>query len=92
MTKQILQRWVLDKKRKKREFFIIQTKWLKHEKDEKGTNPKEEKAVAILKLKTLNNTKELKSFLGAMQNLTKVLPNLSEITNRLRKILKKKEP
>ena len=54
--------------------------------------PNEEKVEAIQKLKSPNNTKELKSFLGAIQNLAKFLPELSEKTDRLRKLLKKNEP
>ena len=61
------------------------TKWLGHEIDENGIKPNEEKEEAILKLKSPNNTKELKSFLGAIQYLVKFLPKLSEKTDRLRK-------
>ena len=42
-----------------------QTKWLGHETDENGIKPNEEKVEAILKLNPPENTKELKSFLGA---------------------------
>ena len=67
-------------------------KWLGHEIDENGIKPNEEKVEAILKLKPPENTKELKSFLGAIQNMAKFLPKLSEQTDRLRKLLKKNEP
>ena len=43
---------------------------------------------AILNLKPQNNTKELKSLLGAIQFLARFLPKFSEKTNRLRKLLK----
>ena len=69
-----------------------QTKWLGHEIDENGLNPNEKIVEAILKLKLPNNTKELKSFLGAIQYLANFLPKLSEKTNRLRKLLEKNEP
>ena len=46
---------------------MSQTKWLGHEIDENGTKPNEEKVEAIVKLKPPENTKELKSFLGAIQ-------------------------
>ena len=52
--------------------------------------PSEEKVGALQKLKSPNNTKKLKSFLGAMQGLAKFLPKFSEKTNRQRKLLKKK--
>ena len=76
---------------RKSEFFLKRTKWLGHEDNENGIKPKEEKVEAIQKLKSPNNTKELKSFLGA-QYLAKFLPKLSEKTDRLRKLLKKNEP
>ena len=77
--------------KRKSEFFLKRTKWLGHETDKNGIKPNEEKVEAIQKLKSLNNTKELK-FLGAIQYLAKFLPKLSEKTDRLRKLLKKNEP
>ena len=47
---------------------------------------------AVIKLKSPENTKELKSFLGAIQYISKFLPKLSEQTDRLGKLLKKNEP
>ena len=57
------------------------TKWLGHElmKTEK---PNEEKLEDILKLNPPENTKELKSFLGAIQWMANFLPKLSGRTNR----------
>ena len=77
--------------KKKSEFFMKQTKWLGHEIDENEIKPNEEKVEAILKLNPPENTKELKSFLGAIQYMAKYLPKLSEKTDRLRKLLKKNE-
>ena len=68
------------------------TKWLGHEIDENGIKPKEEKIEAIQKLNPPRNTKELKSFLGAIQYMAKFLPKLSKQTDRLRKLLKENEP
>ena len=65
------------------------TKWLGHEIDDNGIKPNEEKIEAIQKLNPPKNTKELKSFLGAIQYMAKFLPKLSEQTDRLRKLLKK---
>ena len=59
--------------------------------DENGNKPNEEKVEAILKLKPPENTKELKSFPGAIQYMANYLPKLSERTDRLRKLLKKNE-
>ena len=78
--------------KRKSEVSLKQTKWLGHEIDESGIKPNEEKVEAIQKLKSPNNTKELKSFLAAIQYLAKFLPKLSEKTDRLRKLLKKNEP
>ena len=78
--------------RRKSEFFLNRTKWLGNEIDENGIKPNEEKIEAIQKLNPSKNTKELKSFLGAIQYMAKFLPKLSERTDRLRKLLKKNEP
>ena len=43
-------------------------------------------------MKSPNNTKELRSFLGAIQYLANFLLKLSEKTDQLRKLLKKNEP
>ena len=78
--------------KRKSEFFVNQTKWLEHEIDENGIKPNEEKVEAILRLKPSENTKELKSFLGAIKYMAKFLPKLSERRDKLRKLLKKNEP
>ena len=62
-----------------------------HKIDEDGIKPDEEQVEAILKLNPPENTKELKSILGAIQYMAKFLPKLSERTDRLRKLLKKNE-
>ena len=49
---------------RKSQFFLKRSKGLGHEIDENGINPNEVKVEAIQKLKSSNNTKELKSFLG----------------------------
>ena len=67
--------------KRKSQFFINRTKWLGHEIDENGTQPNEEKVEAISKLKAPENTKDLKSFLGVIQYMAKVLPKLSERTD-----------
>ena len=69
-----------------------ETKWLGHEINENGIKPNEEKVEAILKLKAPENTKDLISFLGAIQYMAKFLPKFSERTDRFRKLLKKNEP
>ena len=77
--------------KKTSELFMNRLKWLGHEIDENGIKPNEEKMEAILKLKPPENTKELKSILGATQYMAKFLAKFSEQTNQLRKLLKKNE-
>ena len=62
-----------------------QTKWLGNGIGENGIKPNEEKVEAILNLNPPENTKESKSFLGAIQYMAKFLPKRSERTDRLRK-------
>ena len=71
------------------EFFKNRTKWRGHKIDENGIKPNEEKVEAILKLKAPENTKDLKSFLGAIQYMAKFLLKHSERTDRLRKYSKR---
>ena len=62
------------------------TKRLGHEIDKNGIKRNEGKVEAILKLIPPEYAKELKSFLEAIQYMEKVLPKLSERTDRLRKL------
>ena len=66
------------------------SEWLGHEIDENGKKLNKEKVESTLKLNPPENTKELKSFRGAIHYMAKFLPKVSERTNRLRKLLKKK--
>ena len=50
---------------------------------------KQGKTDAINKLQPTTNTKTLKTFLGAIQYFAKFLPNLSEKTDNMRRILEK---
>ena len=51
--------------------------------------PIKDKTEAITKLKAPENAKELKSFLGSVQHLSKFINNLSKRTDRMRRLLKK---
>ena len=57
--------------------------------NQNGVKPIQDKTDAITKLKAPTNTKELKSFLGSIQHLSKFLNILSKKTDRMRKLLKK---
>ena len=57
--------------KKKSELFMKKTIWLGNEIDENGIKSNTEKVKAILDLREPENTKQLKSFLGATQYLAK---------------------
>ena len=73
----------------KSEFFKTEIEWIGHKIDQNGIRPIQDKLMAIKNLKQPNNEKELKSFLGAIQYLSKYIDNLSAQTDSLRQLLKK---
>ena len=74
---------------RKTELFKKELTWLGYLINQNGVKPIQDKTDAITKLKAPTNTKELKSFLGSIQHLSKFLNNLSKKTDRMRKLLKK---
>ena len=74
---------------RKPELFKKELTWLGYLINQEGVKPIKDKTEAITKLKAPTNTKELKSFLGSIQHLSKFLNNLSKKTDRMRKLLKK---
>ena len=74
---------------RKTELFKKELTWLGYLINQNGVKPIQDKADAITKLKAPTNTKELKSFLGSIQHLSKFLNNLSKKTDRMQKLLKK---
>ena len=74
----------------KSEFFKTEIEWIGHKIDQAGIRPLQDKLLAIKELKQPKNEKELKSFLGAIQFLSKYIDNLSAQTDSLRQLLKKK--
>ena len=73
----------------KSEFFKSEVEWIGHKIDQNGIRPLQDKSMAIKNLKQPNNEKELKSFLDAIQYLSKYVDNLSAQTDSLRQLLKK---
>ena len=73
----------------KSEFFKTEIEWIGHRIDQVGIRPLQDKLLAIKELKQPNNEEELKSFLGAIQYLSKYIDNLSVQTDSLRSLLKK---
>ena len=74
----------------KSKFFQDSATWCGYAIDEYGIGPKNSRGVeAVLAIKPLRTLKEVRSFLGAVQYLSKLIPKLSEITQPLRELLKK---
>ena len=74
---------------KKCVFLKREIEWFGHKIDQQGIRPIHDKLEAITKIKITKIEKELKSFLGATQFLSKYIENLSANTGILRKVLKK---
>ncbi|UYV60919.1 K02A2.6-like [Cordylochernes scorpioides] len=71
------------------EFEKTKIKFLGHIFTSDGIETDEEKVKAIDNIKSPSNKKELQRLLGMVQYLHKFIPNLSEITYRMRLLLKK---
>ena len=63
---------------RKTELFKNELTWLGYQINQNGVKPIKDKTEAITKLKAPTNTKELKSFLGSIQHLSKFLNNSSK--------------
>ena len=74
---------------RKTELFKQEITWLGYHINQSGVKPIKDKTEAITKLKAPRNAKELKSFLGSIQHLSKFINNLSKKTDRMRRLLKK---
>ena len=69
--------------------FQKRTEWIGHKIDQKRIRPLQDKLEAITKIERPKKEKELKSFLRAIQYLSKYIESLSAQTDVLRKLLKK---
>ena len=74
---------------KKTELFKQELTWLGYHINQSGVKPIKDKTEAITKRKAPKNAKELKSFLGLIQHLSKFINNFSKKTDRMRRLLKK---
>ena len=70
-------------------FGITELKFLGHIIYERGIEPDPEKVSAIVDMPLPINKKELQRFLGMVSYLGKFLPNLSDVSAPLRKLLEK---
>ena len=71
-------------------FFKKEIEWVGHKIDQQGIRSLQDKLDAIKKINIPKNVKELISFLGAIQYLSKYIENLSTNTDILQKLLKKR--
>ena len=74
---------------RKTELFKQEITWLGYHIDQNGVKPIKGKTEAITKTKSPKECKELKSFLGSKQHLSKFINNLFMKTDRMRRLLKK---
>ena len=74
---------------KKTELFKKELTWLGYHINHNGVKRIKDKTEATTKLDAPKIVKELKSFLGSIQHLSKFINNLSKKTDRTRKLLKK---
>ena len=77
---------------KKTELFKQEIEWIGHLINQEGIRPIQDKLESIKQLTAPKTEKELKSFLGAIQYLSKYIENLSSHTDFLRQLLKKNNP
>ena len=70
------------------EFFKTEVNWLGHKLSESGVTPKITKTEAILKLEHPKSLKQLRSFLGSINHLSKFIPNAANLTDKLRPLLR----
>ena len=73
----------------KTEFLKSEIEWVGHKNDQNGIRPLQDKLKAIQELREPKNEKELNSFVGAIQYLSKNIENLSAQTDLLSPLLKK---
>ena len=73
---------------KKTEFFKKELTWQGYLINRNGVKPIKDKTEAITKLIASKNVRELKSFLGSIQHLSKFINNLSKKFDRRRKLKK----
>ena len=70
------------------EIFKNQVNWLGHHLFESGVSPKFTKTEAIQNINPPKSQKQLRSFLGSINHLAKLIPNAASLTEKLRPLLK----
>ena len=70
------------------EFFQPSVNWLGHNLLAEGIIPKTTKIEAIANLQPPKSLKQLRSFMGSINNLSKFIPNAANLTDKLRPLVK----
>ena len=70
------------------DFFLPSVNWLGHNLSAEGIIPKITKTEAIANLQPPKSLKQLRSFMGSINHLTKIIPNAASLTDKLRPLLK----
>ena len=78
-------------KSKKFDFAKNTIEWLGFKITPQGTTPLITKTEAIMKLEHPKTLKQLRSFMGSIHHLIKIMPKLAELTEPLRPFLKKQD-
>ncbi|XP_052768253.1 uncharacterized protein K02A2.6-like [Mya arenaria] len=81
--------WNLKLSEKKCQFRKDEVEYVGHKITKEGLKPDPEKVRAVQEMKQPTNTKELQTFLGFITYLQKFLPNMSQVSAPLRKLLEK---
>ena len=74
---------------KKTELFKQQIEWIGHQINQEGIRPTQDKLESIKQLQVPKTQRELKSFLGDVQYLSKFFRNLSKISPHIQIFLDK---
>ena len=69
-------------------FFQSEVNWLDHILTLEGITPKITKTETILKLQHPKSLKQLRSFMGSINHLSKFIPNAASLTDQLRPLLR----
>ena len=70
------------------QFFQTEVNWLGHKQTPEGITSKVTKTEAIPKLQRPKSLKQLRSFMGSINHLSKFIPNAASLTDQLRPLLR----
>ena len=72
-------------------FFQSEVSWLGQQLTSEGRTPKITKTETILELQHPKSLKQLRSFMGSVNHLSKFIPNAASLTDRLRPLLREEK-